>query len=149
MSTITLLYPGDMGSAFAKLLIAAGHKVVSPMGGRSEQTQETARSIGVEMRDDMASALAESDLVLSLVPPSAVIDVAEQAIAASREQIDAPAWVTSAFTAREWQAALRDVKRKGQPKIPAFLASVRSRTSVRTSSTARSRSSAAASSSSS
>ena len=93
MSTITLLYPGDMGSAFAKLLIAAGHKVVSPMGGRSEQTQETARSIGVEMRDDMASALAESDLVLSLVPPSAVIDVAEQAIAASREQKAAPFYV--------------------------------------------------------
>ncbi|MBA8822400.1 hypothetical protein BRY73_23040 [Ochrobactrum sp. P6BS-III] len=93
MTTITLLYPGDMGGAFARLLISAGHKVISPLGGRSERTQKTAQSIGVEMRDDMASAVTDSDIVLSLVPPSAVIDVASQAIAACREQGAAPFFI--------------------------------------------------------
>jgi 3-hydroxyisobutyrate dehydrogenase-like beta-hydroxyacid dehydrogenase len=92
MTTIALLYPGDMGGAFAKLLISAGHRVISPLGERSEQTQKTAQSIGVEMRDDMASAVTDSDMVLSLVP-SAVVDVAEQAIAACREQGAAPFFV--------------------------------------------------------
>lgn len=39
MSTIAILYPGQMGRAFAALLRAAGHETISPMGCRSEKTQ--------------------------------------------------------------------------------------------------------------
>lgn len=31
MSTIAILYPGQMGRAFAALLRAAGHETISPM----------------------------------------------------------------------------------------------------------------------
>uniref|UniRef100_UPI00334263EE DUF1932 domain-containing protein n=1 Tax=Castellaniella defragrans TaxID=75697 RepID=UPI00334263EE len=93
MSTITLLYPGEMGCAFAALLLAAGPRVVSPMAGRSERTRKAAQAIGIEMRDSMAAAVTESDLILSLVPPSAVIDVAQRAADACRENDVAPLFV--------------------------------------------------------
>ncbi len=93
MSTITILYPGQMGGAFAALLLAAGHKTISPMSERSEQTQRSAQKIGIEIRESMADAVVESDLILSLVPPSAVVDVAHQTISACREQNVAPVFI--------------------------------------------------------
>lgn len=93
MSTITILFPGEMGRAFASLLLTAGHKVISPMKGRSSQTQELAQKAGIKIRKSMADAITESDLVLSLVPPSAVKGVAHQAIGTCREQNVAPAFI--------------------------------------------------------
>jgi len=93
MSTVTMLYPGDMGGAFAALLLAAGHRVTSPVGSRSQQTQQAARKIGVEAQADMAAAVADCDLILSLVPPSAVMSVAQQAIKSCLEQNAAPVYV--------------------------------------------------------
>lgn len=93
MSTITILYPGQMGGAFATLLLAAGHTVISPMDGRSGRTRNAAREAGVKMRDSMASAVAESDLIISLVPPSAVADVAQRAISACRERNVSPVFI--------------------------------------------------------
>lgn len=93
MSTITILYPGQMGGAFAMLLLAAGHETIGPMGCRSEKTQKSAREIGIGIRDNMADAVAESDLILSLVPPSAVVDVAHQAIDACREKSVKPVFI--------------------------------------------------------
>lgn len=93
MSTVTILYPGQMGGAFAALLLAAGHKTISPVGCRSEKTQKSAREIGIGIRDSMVDAVVESDLILSLVPPSAVIDVAHQAISACREKSVMPVFI--------------------------------------------------------
>ncbi|HHS9743181.1 TPA: DUF1932 domain-containing protein [Raoultella ornithinolytica] len=93
MSTIAILYPGQMGRAFAALLRAAGHETISPMGCRSEKTQKSAREIGIGMRDSMAYAVVESDLILSLVPPSAVVEVAHQAIRACREKNAMPVFI--------------------------------------------------------
>lgn len=93
MLTITILYPGQMGGAFAALLLAAGHKVISPVGTRSEKTQKLAQEIGIEIRDSMVTAVAESNLILSLVPPSAVVTVAHQTIEACCGQNSKPVFV--------------------------------------------------------
>lgn len=93
MATVTILYPGQMGSAFAALLLAAGHGVISPVGGRSQRTRQAAQDTGIAIADSMALAFAKSDMILSLVPPSAVIDVAEEAINACHKAGVTPVFI--------------------------------------------------------
>ncbi|WP_030588501.1 NAD(P)-dependent oxidoreductase [Streptomyces anulatus] len=76
-STIGLLHPGSMGSAFGAQLRARGHIVLWCPDGRSDTTRRRADSAGLE-----AAALPElvsrSDVLLSLCPPAAAEETAGQ-----------------------------------------------------------------------
>lgn len=76
MTTVTLLHPGAMGSAFAAQAGAAGHEVLWVPEGRSEATRRRAKEIGATACDSLGEALERSEIVLSVCPPQAAEEVA-------------------------------------------------------------------------
>jgi 3-hydroxyisobutyrate dehydrogenase-like beta-hydroxyacid dehydrogenase len=78
--TVGILYCGEMGSAFGKLLRKGGMRVVTTCQGRSHATEERARSSEIEILPRLDDVVAQSQLVFSLVLPSAAVDVARQYI---------------------------------------------------------------------
>jgi 3-hydroxyisobutyrate dehydrogenase-like beta-hydroxyacid dehydrogenase len=73
--SVGLLHPGEMGAAVGAVLRSQGLRVVWASEGRSEETRARAENAGLE---DVGSveAVAESELVLSVCPPHAALDVA-------------------------------------------------------------------------
>lgn len=86
---VGLLHPGEMGSAVGKALQAVGHEVLWASEGRSEATRERASSF----RDvGTADALGrESEVVLSICPPHAAVDVARSLDGYAGTYVDANA----------------------------------------------------------
>lgn len=75
---IGLLYPGEMGTALAELLLSQGCRVVTTLAGRSLRTQQFCEQAGLEVRDSLLEVVAEADVILSVVTPGAALEVAEQ-----------------------------------------------------------------------
>jgi 3-hydroxyisobutyrate dehydrogenase-like beta-hydroxyacid dehydrogenase len=74
--TIGILYPGEMGSAFAKLLARNGFRVVTTLEGRGSHTQRRCHDAGLRVLDSVGRVLACSDIVMSFVRPRAALQVA-------------------------------------------------------------------------
>ena len=74
--TIGLLHPGEMGAALGARLRERGHDVRWVAGGRSAATRERANDAGLRDAGSLAALCAASDLVLSVCPPHAALDVA-------------------------------------------------------------------------
>jgi 3-hydroxyisobutyrate dehydrogenase-like beta-hydroxyacid dehydrogenase len=74
--TIGLLYAGELGAGLAALLRARGTSVVTTVSGRGEATAARARQLGLTVFDTVADVVRRSDVVLSVVPPSAADEVA-------------------------------------------------------------------------
>ncbi|WP_327380549.1 DUF1932 domain-containing protein [Streptomyces sp. NBC_01207] len=81
MTTITLLHPGAMGAPLASWAVANGHTVLWVSEGRSPATRDRAAKAGLTERPDLAGALGESEIVLSVCPPHAAEDVARSVAA--------------------------------------------------------------------
>jgi 3-hydroxyisobutyrate dehydrogenase-like beta-hydroxyacid dehydrogenase len=73
---IGLLHPGEMGAAVGARLRDAGHEVGWASDGRSAATKERAESGGLADHGTVPDLLAASDVVLSICPPHAALDVA-------------------------------------------------------------------------
>lgn len=101
MTTIGLLHPGDMGAAVGAALVGAGHDVLWASQGRSAATAARAADAGLTDVADVAGVLARAEVVLSIVPPHAALDVAQAAGAYAGTWVDANAIapVTSAAVA--------------------------------------------------
>jgi 3-hydroxyisobutyrate dehydrogenase-like beta-hydroxyacid dehydrogenase len=80
MKTIAILYPGEMGSAIASCLIENGYQVITYLEGRSEQTIHNAEKYDIRNIESLHDLISLADIVISIVPPHAVIPVAEQYI---------------------------------------------------------------------
>jgi 3-hydroxyisobutyrate dehydrogenase-like beta-hydroxyacid dehydrogenase len=80
-TTVGILYCGDMGSAFGKLLRKGGLRVVTTCQGRSCATEEQALRSGIEILPTLDDVVAQSHIVFSLVLPSAAVEVARQYVA--------------------------------------------------------------------
>ena len=93
MRTLTILHPGDMGSAVAKAFTRRGWRVVSYLAGRSERTMRLALEAGVTALPSMADCLSASELVISLVPQRAATTTAAAFRAACRRVGSAPTYV--------------------------------------------------------
>ncbi len=74
---VAVLYPGEMGSALGGALARAGLSVRAFVAERSLRTREAAARAGILPRESLEAAVADADLVVSLVPP-------EQALATAR-----------------------------------------------------------------
>lgn len=82
MKRVVILHPGDMGSAIGRALVARGFEVRACLDGRSDRTRANARAAGFTLFPDLEVAVRGADLVISLVPPSRALEVAEHFAAA-------------------------------------------------------------------
>jgi len=73
--TIGLLHPGEMGAAVGQCLAGAGHRVLWVPEGRSAATRERAAEAGLE-GCGWAEMAARSDVIVSICPPGAALEVA-------------------------------------------------------------------------
>jgi 3-hydroxyisobutyrate dehydrogenase-like beta-hydroxyacid dehydrogenase len=76
--TIGLLHPGEMGASVGAVLRGQGHRVVWASEGRSEETRARAEAAGLEDVGTVAR-VAEADVVFSICPPHAALEVARSA----------------------------------------------------------------------
>ena len=112
MGTVGIVSPGAMGSAVGAAYAHAGARVVATLAGRSARTRGLAEAAGLELLPDLDAVVAESELVLSIVPPGDAREVAA-AIAASARRTNATPLVadlnaTSPATVRRIDSMLAD-----------------------------------------
>jgi len=77
MTTIGVLYPGEMGATLGRLLAARDVAVVTTLAGRSPRTRGLCAAAGLPVLDSVADVAAAADIVMSLVPPSAAVATAQ------------------------------------------------------------------------
>jgi 3-hydroxyisobutyrate dehydrogenase-like beta-hydroxyacid dehydrogenase len=77
MAVIGLLHPGAMGASIGAALRRNGHEVLYAREGRSERTVARAGAAGIERRDKLADVVAAADVIVSVCPPEAAVDVAQ------------------------------------------------------------------------
>ena len=75
--TAGILYGGDMGSSFGRLLKSQGVRVVTTVQGRSARTRRLCEESGLQVLASLADVVRASDVIFSIVPPTAAGEVAE------------------------------------------------------------------------
>jgi len=73
---IGLLHPGEMGAAVGRCLTGAGHRVIWASEGRSAGTASRAKDAGLTDVRTARRVTAEAEIILSVCPPHAALDVA-------------------------------------------------------------------------
>jgi 3-hydroxyisobutyrate dehydrogenase-like beta-hydroxyacid dehydrogenase len=73
---VGLLHPGEMGSAVGAVLRSRGHEVLWASEGRSDDTARRAAEAALEDAGSVAELARRSDVILSICPPHAALDVA-------------------------------------------------------------------------
>ena len=81
MTTVGLLNPGDMGSKVGAAVRSAGSRVLWAGEGRSADTRKRAVEGGLEDVGSVAALVRGSDVILSVCPPHAAVDVAKEVAA--------------------------------------------------------------------
>jgi 3-hydroxyisobutyrate dehydrogenase-like beta-hydroxyacid dehydrogenase len=84
---VGLLHPGEMGAAIGATLVEQGHAVLWRPEGRSEQTARRAATAGLTGVEDFDDA----EIILSVCPPHAALEVARSLQGAAALVIDANA----------------------------------------------------------
>ena len=80
--TIAMLHPGEMGAAIGAGLVSRGHRVVWASAGRAAATCRRAANCGLEDVETIARAAQVANIVFSVCPPHAALELA-RAVAAS------------------------------------------------------------------
>jgi 3-hydroxyisobutyrate dehydrogenase-like beta-hydroxyacid dehydrogenase len=96
---IGLLHPGEMGAAVGRCLTGAGYEVLWASEGRGAQTAARARTAGLTDAGTPAEVAERADVIFSICPPHAALDVAWAVQGFSGLFVDANA--ISPATARE------------------------------------------------
>ena len=78
MTTIGLLNPGEMGSKVGAAVRSSGARVLWAGEGRSAATRKRASEAGLEDAGSVSALVSASNVILSVCPPAAAIDVAAQ-----------------------------------------------------------------------
>jgi 3-hydroxyisobutyrate dehydrogenase-like beta-hydroxyacid dehydrogenase len=87
MSRVAVLHPGEMGAAVGAALVETGHEVVWLPVGRSEATRHRAVAAGL----DEAADLDDCDVLLSVCPPGAAVELARSVAGFAGLYVDANA----------------------------------------------------------
>jgi 3-hydroxyisobutyrate dehydrogenase-like beta-hydroxyacid dehydrogenase len=82
-TTVGLLHPGDMGEVVGACARTAGQRVLWASEGRSADTRTRAAAAGLEDAGSVAKVLTASEVILSICPPHAALDLARE-VAAQR-----------------------------------------------------------------
>jgi 3-hydroxyisobutyrate dehydrogenase-like beta-hydroxyacid dehydrogenase len=91
VTVVGLLHPGEMGAAIGGALVARGETVLWASEGRSAATAERAGEAGLEDAGDVAELCRRSEILLSVCPPHAAVDVARSAAGFDGIYVDANA----------------------------------------------------------
>src|SRR6188768_1038162 len=75
-TTIGLLHPGEMGAAVGAVLRGHGHRVLWASQGRSPETRKRAEEAGLEDAASLEELVRSSEVIFSVCPPHAALDVA-------------------------------------------------------------------------
>ncbi len=78
IKTVALLHPGNMGVTIGSAAASSGVRVVWASHQRSRETRDRARQAGLIDVESLASAVQASDVVLSVCPPHAALDLARK-----------------------------------------------------------------------
>lgn len=97
---IGLLHPGEMGAAIGGCLTGLGHPVCWASQGRGRATAARAERAGLSDAGTVAALAARSDVILSVCPPHAAVDVARSVAAAGFRGLFADANAISPATSR-------------------------------------------------
>jgi len=90
-TTIAILAPGAMGAGIGLHLVEGGAAVLTNLDGRSAASRARAEHAG--MKEAPLAAIAEADLVLSIVPPGEAVALAECVAPALRQSRRKPVFV--------------------------------------------------------
>ncbi len=104
MATIGLMHPGEMGAAVGAVLVEAGHTVLWASHGRSADSARRAADAGLTDVGDVPGVLERAEVVLSIVPPHAALELAGAARDYRGTWVDANAIAPA--TAREVAATV-------------------------------------------
>jgi 3-hydroxyisobutyrate dehydrogenase-like beta-hydroxyacid dehydrogenase len=79
-TTVGLLHPGAMGAAVGQCLVAAGHQVLWVPEGRSPASAARAAAAGLTAvaSGGLAGLIRRADVIISVCPPQAALDLARQ-----------------------------------------------------------------------
>src|SRR6185295_5044450 len=75
-TTIGLLHPGEMGAAVGAVLRGHGHRVLWASAWRSGDTRSRAEAAGLEDTGSLEELVRRSEIILSVCPPHAALEVA-------------------------------------------------------------------------
>jgi 3-hydroxyisobutyrate dehydrogenase-like beta-hydroxyacid dehydrogenase len=100
-TTIGLLHPGEMGAVVGRCLTGAGHTVLWASKGRSEDTAARARASALTDAGTVAAVADRAEVVLSVCPPHAALDVAREVAKTGFRGVFVDANAVSPATARE------------------------------------------------
>jgi 3-hydroxyisobutyrate dehydrogenase-like beta-hydroxyacid dehydrogenase len=103
---VGLLHPGEMGASVGATLRSRGTTVVWASGGRSAATARRAEQAGLEDVGTASELVRRSDVILSVCPPHAAVDVARSAVGFRGVFVDANA--VSPATAQRTSAIVED-----------------------------------------
>src|SRR5262245_28399762 len=78
MQTAGILYCGDLGAAFGRLLRRSGWRVVTTCEERSPATRGRAEAAGIGILPRFEDVVRQSHLVFSFVLPAAAFEVARR-----------------------------------------------------------------------
>lgn len=80
-TTIGLVAPGEMGASVAAAVTADDARMVWASHGRSDESRRRAADAGLHDVGDLGDLVAASDIVVSICPPHAAAEVAEEVAA--------------------------------------------------------------------
>lgn len=112
--------PGDMGHGVGAALKRAGHRVLTCLTGRSEASRTLAAKAGMEDTGSLENLVKQADIILSILPPSASVELAGQIATAMMKTGKTPVFVdcnaVSPATVRETEEI---ILKAGAPFIDA------------------------------
>ena len=82
IKTVAIMGVGDMGRAVGGALKESGFDVISCLNGRSEHSRNLAKVAGIRDIGNLELMVADSDIVLSIMPPSAAEGFGNDIVAA-------------------------------------------------------------------
>ncbi len=103
---IGLLHPGEMGAAVGRCLTGREYEVIWASQGRGEATAARAAAAGLTDAGTIAQVARQADVIVSICPPRAALDVAAAAQGFGGIYVDANA--VSPATARRIAAVVAD-----------------------------------------
>jgi 3-hydroxyisobutyrate dehydrogenase-like beta-hydroxyacid dehydrogenase len=91
VTVVGILHPGEMGAAVGGALSERGETVLWASAGRSAATAERAQAAGLEDAGDIGEVCRRCEILLSICPPHAALDVARAASGFAGIYVDANA----------------------------------------------------------
>ena len=99
--TVALLHPGNMGATIGAAAATSGARVIWVSDQRSKSTQERANRAGLIEVKHLTDAVRESEVILSVCPPHAALDLARSVAEHNFKGIYVDANAISRATAEE------------------------------------------------